>query len=58
MKGQNIFRKFESWLERWFDTISLLMFLIAVGWGLLFAIAILYSIVFLLDKIKVLLFKK
>ncbi len=51
MKGQNIFRKFESWLERWFDTISLLMFLIAVGWGLLFAI--LYSIVFLLDKINI-----
>jgi len=48
MNKQNVFRKFESWLERWFDTISLVMFLVAVGWGLLFAI--LYSILFLLDK--------
>ncbi len=51
MKGQNIFYRFGSWLERWFETISLLMLLIAVGWGLLFAI--LYSILFLLDKINV-----
>jgi len=48
MNKQNVFRRFESWLERWFDTISLVMFLVAVGWGLLFAI--LYSILFLLDK--------
>jgi len=50
MNKQNVFRKFESWLERWFDTISLVMFLVAVGWALLFAI--LYSILFLLDKIN------
>ncbi len=50
MKRQNIFCKFESWLERWFETISLLMFIIAVGWGLVFAIF--YSILFLLDKIN------
>jgi len=33
MNKQNVFRKFENWLERWFDTISLVMFLVAVGWG-------------------------
>jgi len=50
MKRENIFCTFESWLERWFETISVVIFLIAVGWGLLFAI--LYSILFLLDKIN------
>ena len=51
MNKQNVFRKFENWLERWFDTISLVMFLVAVGWGgLLFVI--LYLILFFLDKIN------
>ena len=49
MKELNIFRKLEAWLERWFDLISVLMLLIAVGWGLFFAI--LWSILFLSDKI-------
>jgi len=49
MNKQNVFRKFENWLERWFDTISIVMFLVAAGWGLFFAIF--YSILFLLDKI-------
>jgi len=33
MKRENIFCTFENWLERWFETISIVIFLIAIGWG-------------------------